>query len=566
MQKKIIQIFLFLWFPYLVNSQSIVNTVHNLSAGSTGSIKATTETEICIFCHTPHGSAPVGPLWNRDDPGLTYTLYNSSTIDALPGQPDGSSILCLSCHDGTIALGNIYSEIADISMLSGVTTMPVGKSNLSQLLNDDHPISFVYNSSLVLTDGKLKDPASITLPVELENEKVQCTSCHDPHNNTYSKFLVTSSQYSALCLSCHERPNWINSSHKNSDATWTTTNPWTHTDYTTVSENACENCHRPHSAGSSELIMKYPVGEDNCLDCHNGNVALSTKNIETHLSKYSAHNVSDIAYEGIHDANEAALVSVQHVECADCHNPHAARQNTQIAPNVKGANEGVKGIDQSGNPVDPISYEYELCYRCHADSPNKPASATSRSIVQNNVRLEFDINNPSHHAVTGVGENNSVPSLISPLTVSSIIYCTDCHASDGSGPLPDDPPLGPHGSIYPTILKYNYETTDGTPYLATNFELCYTCHSEASILSDNTFGEHYVHIVVEATSCNVCHDPHGISISQGNTTNNTHLINFDISAVSLAAGQRIFVDEGINTGYCLLRCHTRGHSEAMSRY
>ena len=88
-------------------SQSIVNTVHNLSVSGPGDVRATSESEICIFCHTPHNSLPSSPLWNKDDPGYTYTLYHSSTVQAVPGQPDGSSILCLSCHDGTTALGNV---------------------------------------------------------------------------------------------------------------------------------------------------------------------------------------------------------------------------------------------------------------------------------------------------------------------------------------------------------------------------------------------------------------------------------------------------------------------------
>ena len=49
--------------------QSVVNTVHNLSVSGPGTVRATSETEVCIFCHTPHNSKPMSPLWNRDDPG-----------------------------------------------------------------------------------------------------------------------------------------------------------------------------------------------------------------------------------------------------------------------------------------------------------------------------------------------------------------------------------------------------------------------------------------------------------------------------------------------------------------
>ncbi|MCD4710717.1 MAG: hypothetical protein K8R52_07720, partial [Bacteroidales bacterium] len=76
-------------FPYIIllllimislgaGAQSIVNTVHNLSVTGSGDVKAISESEICIFCHTPHNSRPSSPLWNKDDPGYTYTLYHSS--------------------------------------------------------------------------------------------------------------------------------------------------------------------------------------------------------------------------------------------------------------------------------------------------------------------------------------------------------------------------------------------------------------------------------------------------------------------------------------------------------
>ncbi|MCX6268382.1 MAG: 6-bladed beta-propeller, partial [Bacteroidetes bacterium] len=106
---KILLFMLFCW-PGLIHAQSIVNTRHNLSVNGPGEMRANSEEEICLFCHTPHSSRPESPLWNRREPGVTYNLYKSSTMQALPGQPDGTSMLCLSCHDGTIALGSLISR------------------------------------------------------------------------------------------------------------------------------------------------------------------------------------------------------------------------------------------------------------------------------------------------------------------------------------------------------------------------------------------------------------------------------------------------------------------------
>ncbi len=546
---------LFVFAPFFSFSQSIEQTKHNLSVTSSGSVRAAAETEICIFCHTPHvSSGPVAPLWNREDAGVVYTLYNSSTIDAVPGQPDGSSILCLSCHDGTTALGSVKSRTTDIEFLFGVTTMPPqSPANLGTDISDDHPVSFVYDAALAGNDGQLKDPSTITAPITLENGKVQCTACHDPHSDVFDKFLVVTNRSSDLCLRCHDRDYWSSSTHSTSTASWNGngTNPWPHTPYTTVAENACENCHNPHTAQGKPRLLNYLAEENNCIYCHNGNVAQT--DIVSQLAKSYTHNV--YGFSQIHDPTEDAVVQDMHVECQDCHNPHAVRNQPATAPDISGALAGVEGVNRSGVPVYPAQYEYEICFRCHADSPNKFNSTTPRDVEQNNTRLEFDMSNPSYHPVEGPGANPDVPSLISPLTENSVIYCTDCHASDGT-----DAPKGPHGSNFYPLLKYAYDKADYVDESPLAYELCYSCHDRSSILNDDSF-EHYRHVVKERTPCNVCHDPHGISNTQGNSTNNSHLINFDVHIVSADRfGRLSFEDLGTFSGRCYIRCHGRNHT------
>lgn len=549
----LIGMLVFFLFPRMARSQTVANSVHNLSVSGTGDVRAVSESEICIFCHTPHNSRPSSPLWNKEDPGYTYTLYHSSTVQSAPGQPDGSSILCLSCHDGTTALGNVLSRMSDIEFSGGVTLLPPGNSNMSTDLADDHPISFDYTTGLAAADGQLKDPAGIIPPVTLEKGRMQCISCHDPHRNVTSDFLLITTQFSELCFSCHDRDYWSFSSHSTSLASWNGNgkDPWPHADYLNVAENACENCHNPHNAGNEFRLMNELAEEQNCLSCHNGNVA--STNIVSQLAKPYQHNV--YGYNLDHDAAEDALVLSMHVECEDCHNPHAVNDNPASAPAANGFLSGTRGINQGGNPVDPIQYAYELCYRCHADSPSKPASLTSRLIPQNNVRLEFDPANPSHHAVNASGSNPNVPSLIPPLTELSVIYCTDCHGSDGSGS-----PAGPHGSVYQGQLKYRYQTEDNTVESASAYELCYHCHSRTSILNDESFDDHDKHIRDLRTPCNACHDPHGISHTQGNNTNHAHLINFDVDIVSpMMNGALRYESTGLFSGRCYLRCHGRNH-------
>jgi predicted CXXCH cytochrome family protein len=551
-------------FPGLIYAQSIVNSKHNLSVNGPGGMRSSGETEICLFCHTPHTALPRSPLWNRRDPGVTYTLYKSATMQALPGQPDGTSMLCLSCHDGTIALGSILSRSTVTGFQSGITTMPAGLSNLSTNLRNDHPVSFLYNSALAMADGQLKPPAAILPPVSLENEKVQCTSCHDPHKNLFPDFLVADTRNSELCNACHQRNNWNSGSHNTSVKTWNGVfpDPWPYTtpSSTTVAQNGCESCHNPHNSGSDVMLLKYQKEENNCLDCHNGNVA--AKNVAAEFSKSYRHNIGN--YLNIHTPNEPAqLFTNMHVECVDCHDPHASNSRSAVAPYAGGALAGVKGVSQTGTAVSSATFAYEVCYRCHAGSAGSPPAATSRVIVQNNLLLEFAPANPSYHPVAAIGKNTSVPSLISPWSASSIMYCTSCHAGDGSGTSP-----APHGSIYPHILKLQNITNDGgtvstgTTESASAYALCYSCHSRASILSDVSFKQHNKHLQSEVRApCNTCHDPHGISMTQGNISNNSNLINFRTGVVTPSSGGQLkFVGMGSNHGQCYLTCHGKNHN------
>ncbi|MEZ5072911.1 MAG: cytochrome c3 family protein [Bacteroidales bacterium] len=536
-----------------LGAQSIVNTAHNLSAGGTGDIRASVEGEICLFCHTPHNSRPRSPLWNKEETGRSYILYHSSTVQAVPGQPDGSSLLCLSCHDGTTALGQLLSRESVLPMSSGVTTLPAGASNLGTDLRDDHPVSFDYTAQLAQSDGELKDPSAVLPPVQLEEGRLQCTSCHDPHRDLYHDFLRMPDLFSELCLSCHQPGSWDQSTHRVSTASWNGAgaDPWPRSEHGTVAENACGNCHETHGAGYPYRLVRSETEEGVCLACHNGNVAGT--NVLAQIVKPYAHEVS--AFHLQHDPVEDPLVVSPHVECVDCHNPHAASSQEALPPLAGGALSGVKGVDRNGTPVDPLQYGYELCFRCHADSPLKPASPTLRQVEQNNTRLEFDPANPSHHGVVSAGVNPQVPSLIVPLTTASVIACTDCHASDGS-----DAPAGPHGSFYPSLLRDMYETEDGAEESASSYALCYGCHSRTSILGDESFDEHDLHIRDENTPCNVCHDPHGISHTQGGSSDHSHLINFDLDVVRPANnGLFRYESTGVFSGRCYLNCHGQNH-------
>ena len=558
-----------------VASAGIAETKHNLSATGLGAVRSTSETEICIFCHTPHqASTEVPYLWNRQSSTANYTTYESSTLYATVGQPTGASKLCLSCHDGTIALGGVLSRPTEIPFAGGIRFLPEGRSRLGTDLADDHPVSFEYEegaASSALGGGRydaarsvrrgtssispreLKSPRSLQSEVRLDSSgSMQCTTCHDPHDDTFGQFLVMANDFSELCTSCHVPQDWASSAHAVSGAGWNGTepNPWPHTALSTVAANGCENCHTPHDAGGPVRLLNYLAEEDNCLVCHNGNVA--STDIETELVKPYRHGVQ--SYTAIHDPTESpAGPMATHVECVDCHHPHRVQGATVAPPGVPGVSAGVSGVTSSGSPIQEVIFAYEVCFKCHGDNHMNTLAEVTRQLPQLNTRLEFDITSPSYHPVETPGRNPNVPSLLPPYTVNSLIYCTHCHNSGGDI-------RGPHGSEFRFLLDDNYTTTDQTQESSFEYALCYKCHDRGSILDDDSFSEHSRHIVEERAPCSVCHDPHGISPIQGNATNNSHLINFDVNVVfPNEDGDVFFEDLGANTGRCSLTCHGEDH-------
>ena len=197
-----VSILLLAFAPVL--SQTIVGSAHDFSDDSWN-----TTGQICLVCHTPHNadvSVNNAPLWNHETTVATFTPYTSSTMDATTGQPDASSKLCLSCHDGTVAVDNFGDQTGGTHFLSG-------NSSIGTDLNDDHPISFTYDASLASSDDGLYDPTTTnsglggTIAQDmLIGGQVQCASCHDVHNSIgVEKLLRKSNAASALCLTCHNK-------------------------------------------------------------------------------------------------------------------------------------------------------------------------------------------------------------------------------------------------------------------------------------------------------------------------------------------------------------------------
>jgi predicted CXXCH cytochrome family protein len=196
---------------------TIVGSKHDFS---TGAYAAATGGQICVGCHAPHNtnaSIADAPLWNHALSASTvvYTMYTSATMTAkglTATAPGTTSKLCLSCHDGTVAVNSFGTTTG--------TTFLTGNSLIGTNLQNDHPIGVPYDTAkdpgLVATTTNVTIGGGGTTNVKsktasiasnmLFNGNVECASCHDVHN-TYTAatagLVKVSMAASALCTTCH---------------------------------------------------------------------------------------------------------------------------------------------------------------------------------------------------------------------------------------------------------------------------------------------------------------------------------------------------------------------------
>ena len=218
--------FLLVGIPLLAQITGDVIGTHDLSPGSKSPITGARPGS-CSYCHAPHSGLATGmSLWNQTQTKATYQLYNSTTYHQKGQQPvlGSDSNLCLSCHDGTVAVGN--------TIVSGQITM-TGSMNAQDVLGTNLQSSHPFSLQLPIKDtidlikslvsqGKTGDPLG---KVRLINGNIECTSCHNAHVQAIDlqsqNFLVRDSSKAQMCLACHD-PNRTISNQVNPLAGWDT--------------------------------------------------------------------------------------------------------------------------------------------------------------------------------------------------------------------------------------------------------------------------------------------------------------------------------------------------------
>ena len=202
----------------------IVNSLHDLRSTLNGA-----SFTLCNFCHVAHKTLAdtypsyIGPLlWNHTlSTATTYGVYSSQTFAAygtdiadlgtLNGAGYTTSNLCLSCHDGTVAVNEWYTPVLGKTyqpLPEGTYFMP-NKFRVTDMKNT-HPVNFTYYNAAWLTAAGVLAPANSSSVdgagvIPLENGKMQCWTCHDAHNGVSSIFEQNfpTQASGSFCTYCH---------------------------------------------------------------------------------------------------------------------------------------------------------------------------------------------------------------------------------------------------------------------------------------------------------------------------------------------------------------------------
>jgi len=157
--------------------------------------------QVCLPCHAPHAglNASTGPAWNH---ALSKASFTQS---GAPLKLTGDSALCMGCHDGVTAVGDFNVANASVRISPDVANLAIQKlpganpaNDLGTDLSGIHAVSALYPTAR----ASMK-PITALSPLRLQDGKVECTTCHDPHNSLHGNFLRMSNAGSAMCLTCH---------------------------------------------------------------------------------------------------------------------------------------------------------------------------------------------------------------------------------------------------------------------------------------------------------------------------------------------------------------------------
>jgi len=237
----------------------IAATSHDFTAGGGGGLPFTPGTGsdgdgaplqnvgLCTYCHTPHKALTTKLLWNHTLSSNTFTWTDPETtagtkLPEIDGMTyNGATAKCLSCHDGSVAIGDVAWYFENGPQTLEPETMATHEPNFvianttTGSLDGNHPVAIpypfgnqasTYNGSATGAGANLNEwqadpqPNGIRLFTDegggviragatTSQTGIECSSCHDPHNGVdavddlFLRGTIAGNDNNYICLKCH---------------------------------------------------------------------------------------------------------------------------------------------------------------------------------------------------------------------------------------------------------------------------------------------------------------------------------------------------------------------------
>lgn len=392
-----------------------------------------------------------------------------------------------------------------------------------------------------------------------------------------------------------------------------------------LTTDSCAACHRAHTAQSTILLAEAAPQAALCFTCHNG--AGSSLAVQAGFtssggvpipadvpatSSYYAHPATVDLNHAPGQVDEFGGTLERHATCTDCHDSHRADGTPAVASgagwSASGAIIGASGVSVVNRSaglapfytlVKGLSFEYQLCFKCHTGWTELPAQDAARpSTWALDKGIELNPANGAYHPIEAPGKNVTAAMAASlaggtlwQFSVGDTIRCVNCHGDpakaqpgDTTGP---DARLAPHASTERGLLIAPYRdrllTSSGVGYQGTDFRLCFLCHSATPFTATSSgatnFDLHARHVSgipnwgsggtdIDSSGdgqgnaiCAECHfrlHSTALAVKPGDV-NNARLVNF---APNVLPRSGVLRWVGGASESCTLTCHSVSHRAA----
>jgi len=300
----------------------------------------------CSNCHSAHENGPVK--------GEEGDFSNSFIRDLDNRTAEKLENICIVCHDGKKDFAESKHNInkfentnENVSKLKAsgdvcgichqvhnsgyyLVDKKFGK-DLQKFCQSCHEKDELADKTAIKTSHPMDVKPDIKTNLFLQDDKIICATCHEPHKTT--KGMIADSSRENICFVCHDSQSAVTGTEHN----------MTNIDYVNEElkkkskENVCYVCHKPHNFSEDVNFMwafkqktDEPFAFEICFNCHSDEGAGYKKVPEVYdhdkifkIFPYREH------YKEYLYSNEGEVSAAGSITCQTCHNPHVWKEGAE---------------------------------------------------------------------------------------------------------------------------------------------------------------------------------------------------------------------------------------------